>query len=140
LQEKRRRQQEEEDRAKLEKDEEYLRQYKERQRQREEEGETDEDYETDAAKLNKIMERRRFVQQRRERRKRGEDLASTTTEELLTMPFTKISKVLASVNNPNAGLNEEIRQRNIEHLQKLDQANIRTSFRKSLQPEEYAIE
>jgi hypothetical protein len=70
------------------------------------------------------MERRRFVQQRRERRKRGEDLASTTTEESLTMPFTKISKVLASLNNPNAGLDEGIRQRNLEHLQKLDQTNI----------------
>jgi hypothetical protein len=56
------------------------------------------------------------------------------------MPFTRVSKVLASLNHPNAGLNEEIRQRNIEHLQKLDQTNIRTSFRKSLQPEETAIE
>jgi len=97
-------------------------------------------YETDAAKLNKIMERRRVVHQRRERRKRGEDLASTTTEESLTMPFTKISKVLASLNNPEAGLDERIRQRNIKHLQKLDTTNIHTSFRKSLQPEEYAIE
>jgi hypothetical protein len=140
LQEKRRRQQEEEDRAKLEKDEEILRQYKERQRQREEEGETDEEFETDAARLNKIMERRRFVQQRRERKKRGEDLASTTTEESLTMPFTRVSKVLASLNNPTVVTNEDIRQRNIEHLNKLDQTNIRTSFRKSLQPGETAIE
>jgi hypothetical protein len=114
MQEKRRKQKEEEDRA------------------REEEGETDTVYETDAAKLNKIMERRRVVQQRRVRRKRGEDLASTTTKESLIMPFTKISKVLASLNNPEAGLDERIRQRNIEHLQKLDTTNIRTSVQHCL--------
>jgi hypothetical protein len=51
-----------------------------------------------------------------------------------------MSKVLASLNNPEVVTNEEIRQRNIEHLNKLDQTNIRTSFRKSLQPGETAIE
>jgi len=125
-----RKQREEENRRKLEQEETQLRQLEEQVGQ--------EGREADISRVTSAIQRRRMVEQRRQRRRAGEDVDSSTEEESLTGPFRTITNMLGRLNVevPNPAR----RRDNEERLVGLTDRNIRSAFRKSLAPDESAME
>ncbi len=135
-----RRKLEEENRIRLAEEEENLRKLNEELRRKQAE-----DSETDntvhirrVEKVKKGVDRRTFIHQRRQRRKSGEQVESTTSEESLTAPIGKLTKVLSRVNKRNPDPRE--REENDQLIGDITDRSVRDAFRKSLQPDEEAIE
>jgi hypothetical protein len=92
-----RRQLEEENRRQLEEEENHLRMLEKQLRNAQTDG-SDSDASnvqrvTNIEKVRQAIERRRYLEERRQRRRRGEAVDSTTSEESLTAPFRSITKV-----------------------------------------------
>jgi hypothetical protein len=135
-----RRKLEEENRRKLEEEQEHLRQLNEELRRKQAE-----DSETDTRshirhtdKVKRGIDRRRYLDRRRQRSKSGEKVESTTSEESLTVPFAKITKVLGRINQRYS--DDEGREENDQLIGDINDRTIRDAFRKSLRPGEEAIE
>ncbi len=96
---------EEENRRKLVEEEENLRKLNEEiKRKQAEDSEADNIVHIrKAEKLKRGLERRAFVHQRRQRRKSGEQVDSTTSEESLTAPIGRLTKVVSRVNKESGG-------------------------------------
>jgi hypothetical protein len=95
-----RRKLEEENRIRLEEEQENLRKLNEELRRKQaEDSETDNEVHIrHVEKVKRGVDRRSFIHQRRQRRKSGEQVDSTTSEESLTTPIGKITKVLGRFN------------------------------------------
>ncbi|MFN9898427.1 MAG: hypothetical protein ACK55Z_06450, partial [bacterium] len=91
-----------------------------------------------AEKLKRGLERRAFIHQRRQRRKSGEQVDSTTSEESLTAPIGRLTRVVSRVNKNNPDPRE--REENAQLIGDITDRSVRDAFRKSLQPDEEAIE
>ncbi|MFN9978864.1 MAG: hypothetical protein ACK53Y_03060, partial [bacterium] len=101
--EQKRREAEEENRRKLVEEEENLRKLNEEIKRKQAE-DSDADnivHIRKAEKLKRGLERRSFIHQRRQRRKSGEQVDSTTSEESLTAPIGRLTKVVSRVNKNN---------------------------------------
>jgi len=119
-------QKEEEDRKKLEED---LRNLRLLEEQAEWDGR-----EADTTRVQNSIQRRRMVEQRRQKRRAGEDVDSSTEEESLTGPFRTITATLGKLSSE---VQNPARRREIENnLAGLNDRTIRTAFKKSLAPEE----
>jgi hypothetical protein len=138
--EQKRRKLEEENRIKLAEEEENLRQLNEElKRKQAEDSETDNTVHIRRVeKVKKGVERRTFVHHRRQRRKSGEQVEDTTSEESITAPIGKLTKVLSRVNKRNPDPRE--REENAQLIGDITDRSVRDAFRKSLQPDEEAIE
>jgi hypothetical protein len=135
-----RRKLEEENRIRLEEEQENLRQLNEELRRKQaEDSETDNEVHIrHVEKVKRGVDRRSFIHQRRQRRKSGEQVDSTTSEESLTAPIGKITKVLGRFNKKNPDVQE--REENDQLIGDITDRTIRDAFRKSLRPDEEAIE
>ncbi len=89
-------------------------------------------------KVRRGIERRRYLNERRQRRKSGENVENTTSEESLTAPFAKITKVLGRINRDYP--DEVVREENDQLIGDIHDRAIRDAFRKNLRPDEEAIE
>jgi hypothetical protein len=135
-----RRKLEEENRIRLAEEEENLRKLNEELRRKKAE-DSDADNEVHIRHVEKVkkgVDRRTFIHHRRQRRKSGEQVDSTTDEESLTAPIGKITKVLSRVNKKNPDLRE--REENDQLIGDITNRSVRDAFRKSLRPDEEAIE
>ncbi len=135
-----RRKLEEENRIRLEEEQENLRKLNEELRRKQAE-DSDTDNEVHIRHVEKVkrgVDRRTFIHQRRQRRKSGEQVESTTSEESLTAPIGKITKVLGRFNKKNPDLQE--REENDQLIGDITDRTIRDAFRKSLRPDKEAIE
>ncbi|MFN9944883.1 MAG: hypothetical protein ACK56I_35995, partial [bacterium] len=98
-----RREAEEDNRRKLAEEEENLRKLNEEIKRKQAE-DSDADNTVHIRRLEKAkraIERRTFVHQRRQRRKSGEQVDNTTSEESLTAPIGRLTKVVSRVNKNN---------------------------------------
>ncbi len=135
-----RRKLEEENRIRLEEEQENLRKLNEELRRKQAE-DSDTDNEVHIRHVEKVkrgVDRRTFIHQRRQSRKSGEQVDSTTSEESLTAPIGKITKVLGRFNKKNPDLQE--REENDQLIGDITDRTVRDAFRKSLRPDEEAIE
>jgi hypothetical protein len=130
----------EENRIRLAEEEENLKQLNEElKRKQAEDSDTDNTVHIrHVEKVKRGVDRRTFIHTRRVRRKSGEQVDSTTSEEPLTAPIGKMTKVLSRVNKRNPDSRE--REENDQLIGDITDRSIRDAFRKSLRPDEEAIE
>jgi hypothetical protein len=138
-----RRKLEEENRKRLEEEQEHLRQLDEELKRKQAEASDTDQSNTQSHirytdKVRQGIERRRYLNERRQRRKSGENVESTTSEESLTAPFRNITKVLGRMNRRYP--DEVGREENDQLIGDINDRAIRDAFRKGLRPDEEAIE
>jgi hypothetical protein len=127
------RRKEEEERRRIELHEEELRRASER-------AETSDGYDSDISRMTRSLERERAKAERRERRRRGEAVPSSSEEDSLTNPFRNMARVVGNMNE-NLVSDDERKRKNREYLERIGtRGDIRRAFRKSLAPAETALE